>query len=131
MALTIALFMGVRLPVDAWIRPHYQAPITRNFDLVSGESLDRQDWVIDSGFIDSQGRSVDFTALVNACDPNLLGEDKQSLFQCAQDHGFQERVVYQPANRLATFQAIETALYLVVTAGLLGVTVFWVRRRVS
>jgi hypothetical protein len=133
MALTIALFMGVRLPVDTWIRPHYQAPITRNFDLVSGASLDRQDWVINSGFVDSQGRSVDFIALVNACDPNSLeiGSEKQSVFQCAQDHGFQERVVYQPANRLATFQAIETALYLVVTAGLLGLTVFWVRRRVS
>jgi hypothetical protein len=131
MALTIALFLGVRLPVDTWVRPYYQAPITRNFALVSGESLNRQDWVIDSGFIDSQGRSVDFTALITSCDPNRLGENKLTLFQCAQDHGFQERVVSQPANRLATFQAIETALYLALTAGLLGLTVFWVRRRIS
>jgi hypothetical protein len=131
MALTIALFLGMRLPMDTWIRPYYQAPIIQTFDLLSGTDLDRQDWVIDTGFIDSQGRSVDFSALVNACDPDRQGVEKQSLFQCAQDHGFRERVVYQPADRLATFQAIETALYLVVTAGLLGVTVFWVRRRVS
>jgi hypothetical protein len=131
MALTIALFLGVRLPVDTWIRPHYQAPITQNFDLVSGTSLNRQDWVVDAGFINSQGRSVDFSALINACNPDRQLVAKQSLFQCAADHGFREHVVYQPSNRLATFQAIETTLYLVVTAGLLGVTVFWVRRRVS
>jgi hypothetical protein len=127
MALTIALFMGARLSVDTWVRPYYQAPITRTFALVSSESLDRQDWVIDSGYVDSQGRWVDFSALVNACDP----ENKLTFFQCAQDHGFQKQVVYQPANRLATFQAIETALYIAMTAGLLGLTVFWVRRRIS
>jgi hypothetical protein len=131
MALTIALFLGVRLPVANWVRPYYQAPITRNFQLVSGESLTPQDWVIESGFVNSQGRSVDFSALVNACDPNRLQVEKLTLFQCAQDHGYQEQVVYQPANRLATFQAIETALYLAMTAGLLGLTVFWVRRRIS
>jgi hypothetical protein len=127
MALTIALFMGARLSVDTWIRPYYQAPITRTVAFGSSENLDRQDWVIDEGYIDSQGRWVDFSALVNACDP----ESKLAFFRCAQDHGFQKQVVYQPANRLATFQAIETTLYIAMTAGLLGLTVFWVRRRVS
>lgn len=132
MALTIALFLGVRLPVDNWVRPHYQAPLTATYNLVVGDEPTRLgDWVIDDSFVDSQGRTVDFGAIVNVCDPNRLGLEKQTFFQCASDHGYKGRVTYQPADRLATFQTIETAIYLAMTAGLLGLTVFWVRRRVS
>lgn len=132
MALTIALFLGVRLPVDTLVRPHYQPPISQTYSLVSSDNLPGQmDWVIDDGFLDSQGRQVDFGQLVSTCDPNRQGLEKLTFFQCAASHGFQGYTVYQPADRLVTFQAIETGLYLAITASLLGLTVYWIRRRIS
>lgn len=132
MVLTIALFLGARLPIDTWVRPHYQAPVMATYDLAIGEEPTRlDDWVVDDSFIDSQGHTVDFSSILASCDPNREGLLKETLFQCASAHGYKGRVTYQPADRLVTFQAIETALYLAMTAGLLGLTVFWVRRRVS
>jgi hypothetical protein len=132
MALTILLFLGVRLPVDNWVRPHYQVPVTATYSLAVGDEPTRlDDWVVDDSFINRQGQPVDISAIVNVCDPQREGLLKQTFFQCAAAHGFRGQVVYQPADRLATFQAIETALYLIITGGLLGLTVYWVRRRVS
>ena len=132
MVLTLALFLGVRIPVSAWVRPHYQAPITVTYDLATGdEGIRTGDWVIDDGFVNASGAAVDFSEIVNNCTANGQSLEKQSLFQCAGAHRFQGRVVYQPADRLATFQAIETALYLGLATTLLGLTVYWVRRRVS
>lgn len=40
-------------------------------------------------------------------------------------------VTYQPANRFWTFQAIETALFVVLAAALAGLCVWWVRHRIT
>jgi hypothetical protein len=132
MVLTLALFLAVRLPVDNLVRPHYEAPITQTYDLATGdEGIRTGDWVIDDGFVTASGAPADFSQLVSACDPYRQGLEKQTFFQCAQAHGFRGQIVYQPANRLTRFQASETLLYLALTALLLGLTVYWVRRRVS
>jgi hypothetical protein len=43
-------------------------------------------------------------------------------------HGYQGYVTYQPASRFWTFQGIETGIFVVLAAALLGVT-FWVLNR--
>jgi hypothetical protein len=40
-------------------------------------------------------------------------------------------VTYQPANRFWTFQAIETALFVVLGLALAGVCAWWVRHRIT
>jgi len=132
MVLTLALFLGVRLPVEDLVRPHYQPPVTRTYDLATGdEGIRTGDWVIDEAIVNPSGAVVDFSQIVNLCDPNRQGLEKQTFFQCAGANGFQGRVTYQPADRLVAFQAIETALYFGLAAVLLGLTVYWVRRRVT
>jgi hypothetical protein len=44
---------------------------------------------------------------------------------------FHQVVVYQPANRFWTFQTYETLLFVVLSAALAGLCVWWVRRRLN
>jgi hypothetical protein len=44
---------------------------------------------------------------------------------------FHQVVVYQPANRFWTFQIYETLLFVVLSAALAGLCVWWVRRRLN
>ena len=111
---------------------HHQPPIIRTYDLTAGdEGIRTGDWVIDDSFVSATGAAVDFSQMVQVCDPNAEGLSKLTFFQCAQAHGFRGQVTYQPADRLVRFQAIETLLYLGLASALLGLTVYWVRRRVS
>ena len=43
-------------------------------------------------------------------------------------HGYRGYLAYQPADRFWAFQGIETGIFLVLAAALLGVT-FWVLKR--
>jgi hypothetical protein len=44
---------------------------------------------------------------------------------------FHETVTYQPASRYWTFQAYETAIFLVLALILTGISFWWIRRRVN
>ena len=41
------------------------------------------------------------------------------------------QLVYQPAHRFWAFQGIETAIFLGLAILLLGVTIYWVQRRIA
>jgi hypothetical protein len=47
------------------------------------------------------------------------------------DHGISIAQYYQPADRFWTFQTIETAILGTLALLLLGLTVYWVARRVA
>lgn len=46
-------------------------------------------------------------------------------------HGVVGWVEYQPGSRFWTFQGIEAAIFVALAALLVGLTVYWVTRRVS
>ena len=54
---------------------------------------------------------------------------QQAFQQCidAVSAHFHQFVVYQPANRFWTFQAYETVLFVIASAALAGVCLWWVR----
>lgn len=135
MVVTLAGFLAARLPIEFFARPHYQPPLTATFDILQGNSpAGRADWVFDAGVADSTGRHVDFRQIFDLCNPGgpgAGGADKQSIFQCAHDHGFLSYVTYQPADRLWLFQGIETAIFALAALGLLALAVWWVRRHIS
>ena len=125
--LTIALFVGIRAPVENLWRPYFEAPITQTHEIGQSSNnkstLSNQDWVISQGFIDAQGNKHD----------GLIGcTTNQTLAQCFQASGAQAIfVTYQPADRFWTFQWIETAIY-VGFAALALVAAFWlVRHRLN
>jgi hypothetical protein len=134
MALTLALFLGVRLPIDSYVRPHYQPPLTTTYSVLANDPNIGLAWVIDGGFVDAAGHHLSDEQVFRPCEQSASaspGLDKQSIFQCINARGISQYLVYQPADRFWTFQAIETALYAVLTLALLGLTVFWVRKRLS
>jgi hypothetical protein len=127
---TIALLVAIRIVVEFNLRPNYQPQIVVTWPLAPGGggnppiTLGREDWQVSSGLLDPQGNRTNGIrcSLANVTDP----------FQCAKDEGYRgQYLAYQPANRFWTFQWIETGIYLAISVLALGVTVWWVRRRLN
>ena len=133
--LTIALLVGIRIIVEFNLRPNYQPqvvvtwPLTHGNDLSVGQdhppiTLGREDWQIGSGFLDAQGNRTNSIRCNSAT--------AQGPLQCAKDDGYRGNyLAYQPASRFWTFQWIETGIYLAISVLALGMTVWWVRRRLD
>jgi hypothetical protein len=134
--LTLALVATIRIVVEFNLRPNYQPQIVVNWPFAQGNdqgslgqdtppvTLGREDWQIGSGFLDPQGQQ---THGIYCNEPNPT-----SPLKCAKDEGYRGNyLAYQPASRFWTFQWIETGIYLAITAVALGLTVWWVRRRLT
>jgi hypothetical protein len=65
------------------------------------------------------------SACVHAAQNN---PDPQAVLPCLAAHGYRASVTYQPANRFWAFQGIETGIFLILAAVLIGIT-FWVLDR--
>ena len=107
-------------------------------------------WIYSTRIVDAAGHTLPSAVVARTC-PTLgvglppptpihgevrlrvPGEVQQTLVNCvtklrAQYHTV---VTYQPANRYWTFQGLETAIFLAAALGLLGFSLWWVRRRLS
>lgn len=136
MAVTLAGFLAVRLPVEFMLRPRFQPPIKATWDALtqSGPQPGRGTWLVDSGFVDSTGHTVGFGQVFNTCAPsasNVRTVGNNPFTQCLHAHGWLSFMTYQPADRFWTFQGIETGIYVVVALALIALTIWWVRRRIA
>jgi hypothetical protein len=52
-----------------------------------------------------------------------------NLFSCLAAHGYRGYLTYQPANRFWAFQGIESTIFLVLAATLLGLAFLVLKRR--
>jgi hypothetical protein len=161
MATTLVGFVGVRLAVTFWIRAHFAAPLAKAFAIQPtggfGFSMSPSGavqvsvpapnipnaWVLSTTVVDRAGRAPTSAFLLKAC-PTLgsgpqpghaitKGPPVSSIQNCitaisAKFHGV---VTYQPASRYWPFQIDETVLFVVLAVALAGVSVWWVRRRLS
>jgi hypothetical protein len=140
MALVIPIFLVTRVGV-AELRPVYLPPLQAEWDF-SGENPQARDWILYQQYMNGDGPLF-------AVDPNPgVGEKTRVpmvlLEPCAshQDqavtviwacyHAIGMYVIqdYQPTSRFWLFQAIETGIYLALTAGLIVLTFWWVGRRI-
>jgi len=122
MATTLAVFTVTRLAVATWLRPSYlpplrstllQAVVTCNnpptcnelgTTLLLGSDPYQRAWVLNQypiGPLGPANSTVHFLTL------------------------------YQPADRFWLFQGIESAVFVALAAALLGLTIWWVQRRLS
>jgi hypothetical protein len=133
MVVTLAGFLAMRLPVEILARPHYQPPLTALWDVLQAtDAVGARDWVLESGFANAQGQPQDFRLAFSLCAPTVPdGTDKLPVFQCFHDHGIFNYALYQPADRFWLYQGIEVAIFGVVAVVLLGLAVWWIRRRLS
>lgn len=130
-------YMAVRIPVEFWLRPNYQTPVTRLLPTASSTigpmappvSPGPPDWILSRDLVDRAGHTLSpaIQDRVYQQMGNLNGQAARDTYLHA--HGLQYRVHYQPADRFWTFQAIEAALFIGLAATLLGTAIWRLRQR--
>ncbi|MGX4738368.1 ABC transporter permease subunit [Kitasatospora griseola] len=130
MAATLAVFTALQLAVPAFVRPHYQAPERTRVQLtapivanlskigtygdIGGLRVPGGPWVINtSAILDEAGAPVGHTDWFQDCMDHSSLTD---LPRCLADHRIHVEITQQPAARYWTFQAVESALFALLTA---------------
>jgi hypothetical protein len=157
MAVTLAVFVAIQVLVPMFVRPHLIPPVQTTdaattvqlgagfggqpnrdfFFQVAGISGQNGAWILGDRFVGAADHTV--TRLPSACAGLLpgsgapgtraAGSGADPLASCLARHGVRIVVSYQPASRYWELQSAETALYLVLAAGLGGLCYWAVRRR--
>lgn len=141
---SFVLFLVTRVQIQEHVRPYLLPPVKKVFPATvnpggPAAAMPRS-WVLDSGFSDRLGHAIpDQTAFrqMEACmssvGPLTKGSPQMqaALASCARAHHLYNYVLYQPASRFWSLQLTELALYAVISALLLGITVWWVRNRIG
>jgi len=149
MAATLAAFVGVRVLVNVFVRPHYLPAKTTSMPvvlrgsgiLVGGPDL-TNGWIINQVTVDRfghlayNGGGVGFSPFMashcrlGALTPPNLPSPGQ-LSHCISKLGLHTVTTYQPAGRFWAFQGIESAIYVALAAALFLVAGWFVRRRLA
>jgi hypothetical protein len=130
-------FLLVRGFVSNQLRRHYLSPLELNWDpleptpaAVLNPAFNR-DWILGEGYTYAGGREVpEADEVVRSCMMEAGAKSSDLVDTCLHDHGIHYALLYHPADRFWTFQAIETGLFLGLSAVLLAVTAWWVTRRI-
>ena len=131
MAATLVGFVGLRLIVAGVLRRHFLSPVTKKYVPLPGIDTNHPGaWVFSQKTVDSTGHAVAPFSVGTACPPTK-GSTPASLDHCVRAHDFLNTDVFQPASRFWLFQGIEAALFTVLALALLGLAVWWVRKRVA
>jgi hypothetical protein len=144
MAVTLGGFVAVRVIVDLFVRPHYMAARTVSYGMFTDSPrAGLGDWLVKSTIVDPGGHLVGNGGgliinpeFINAHCPGVPSAPggfpgKDAVGACLSKLGFRVVDVYQPGSRYWLFQGIELTLFLVLSAALVGLAMWWVRRRVS
>jgi ABC-type transport system involved in multi-copper enzyme maturation permease subunit len=154
MAVTLAFFVGSRLAVTYWIRPHFLTPVKQSLTLVWGPGAGLAQgsegggffiipptptlpnaWVYSNAVVDKAGHPPSSQFIQSSC-PALTsgsGPTNQQVHSCIATIAakFDQVVIYQPANRYWTFQWYETALFVFLAFALAGLCFWWVCNRLT
>jgi len=132
LAVTLIGFVGLRALTAQWLRLHYMAPVTAFYNLLKPYIPSGSYLGVAQGIVGANHK----IAAPNFNVPNFNGvpmpaacQTAQKPIPCLASHGYQGFLTYQPANRFWAFQGIETGIFLVLAAVLLGVTFSVLRRR--
>lgn len=124
LATTVGVYVGARVVVAVYLRPHFLKPVTASFPL-GGASLPSGSWTLKERLVDAAGRSSDGRIPVPAsCRPIL-----KDASQCLSRLGYHNLVTYQPPSHYWPFQWIESGIFLSLAAVLIAVAVVYTLRR--
>lgn len=146
MGATLVAFVAVRVAVEFFLRPHYQAALTESYSLapdaktilsrtpgtwqISAQTVDK------AGHVVSNGIGIDFNRIVGVC-PSLAGgsagvaPSASNTQTCIRDAGIHVVATFQPADRYWPFQGVEAAIFLALSAALLTMAFLWLSRRAT
>lgn len=124
MATTIGGFVGIRLLVELWARPHYMSPVVKFYPMKSMDPVPAGSLNIGTDLV-HHGQVVSGPIRV-VCDNATTREAADS---CMSRLGYQFRVTYQPASRYWTFQWIEFGIFAALAVLLAAAAIVLLRRR--
>jgi hypothetical protein len=141
LAVTLAVFTGLRAVTALWLRPHYMTPVTVYYKLTAPFTPAGSYLGVSQGILGANGKPPPFSpgavaiglngVPVPAACQQFMGRTNANLnaaLSCMSAHGYRGYVTYQPASRFWAFQGIEAGIFVALAAVLLGVT-FWVLKR--
>jgi hypothetical protein len=138
LGITLAGFGAVRVVTALWLRQHYMTPVTAYYKLTAPFTPPGSYLQVSTGFVSPDGKpaALDYAVpnyngvpLPAACVRAMQNNpNPQAVLPCLAAHGYQGSMTYQPASRFWAFQGIETGIFVVLAAVLIGIT-FWVLRR--
>jgi hypothetical protein len=136
-AATLAVYAGLAFAAGGWLRPAYMTPVvTSKLNLPGSAWIMSQWWTKGGRFAFSgfpPGRLLQ--QLCPAGPPVPVGpghgQKTAGLGECLTQHGYTQWTSYQPASRFWPFQWIEGGWLLVLSALLIALTVWLVRRRAA
>lgn len=134
MALFIPIFPMVRL-FFFWLRPYYLPPISLRWNFTGENLIDQlgKIWIVGQKFLDRLGTPIPTDLVFYTCGPQSIVAYAFSpdLFSCFRENGFSSIVSYQSVERFWLFQGIEGLVYLALAASLVGLTVWWLKKKIS
>jgi hypothetical protein len=128
MALTLALYTGVRIFVVALVRPNYLPPLRMQVDLF--RAFPRPAGPHDPLYLYSVYQTTSGQRLSDQQVIRMLGSQGDQPASLAV-HGIVSWAYYQPGDRWWAFQSIEAAIFAGLAALLVGLTIYWVSRRLA
>lgn len=137
MAVTLAVFITLRLTMEEYLRPRYRTPLVRITDPTTRPDIGWRpstDWAVDNGWIDGSGQRLTDgrkSAIIRQIyDGNRPAQGSGNLVeQYMAEHGLRHYTEYHPGSSFWAFQAIESIWALGLAAVLLATTIWIVRRR--
>lgn len=134
MGFTLAGYAVVRVLIEALARPRYMSPLTASVPIDSGTGEFNPAsgaWVYSRGVVNGDGKMVLANGSVScgARPGSPSGGCGQALVQQGLGPGpFSNWIRYQPGDRFWEFQGIETGIFLALTAVLICLAVWRVRK---
>jgi hypothetical protein len=136
-AATIFAYAALAFAAGGWLRPHYLSPAVTTSLNIPGSAWVQNQWWTKNGKFAFSGRPPDslFEQYCPKGPPGPAGPNGKpkavSLAECLTPHGYTQWTSFQPASRFWPFQWIEGGWLLVLSALLIAVTVWLVRRRAT
>jgi len=126
MAVTFAVFVGLRFVIAEYLRPHYMTPVSRLIPLLgfsAGTGVPAGAWAMPGNDSvigpngQNHGNAIQVGFMPAACRSDL---SNGHAIACLAVRGFHTQVIYQPANRFWAFQGIEAGIFIVLAAALIA-----------
>ena len=113
-----------------WLRQHYMTPLLTSSPNLPGSAWTVNQWYTKGGtFAFGAHSSGPVNAVQRLCPPHI--GSGLSPAQCLSQHGYTQWSSYQPGSRFWPFQWIEAGWLLALSALLIAVAVWLVRRRAA
>lgn len=130
LAATVGLYAGIRVLVAVYVRPHYMKALTISSRLGSEVKVPSGSWSLGEHIVDPSGGAVPASGRINipsSCQATLNTRD--GPLPCLGRLGYRSVARFHPPSQYWHFQWTESAIFVVLAAGLVAFALVRTLRR--